>query len=129
MTNNARALSSSFSQNSGKDEVKFLGFRPQGATLRLQRLVGLRNYAQPIFGFTRLFLARADLMSKFLLRDSIIRFAIVRANTCSCAYELADQRQCHRIMRNCFGKADDLFTEASGAFLQIKLGASVRGIV
>ncbi len=77
-----------------------------------------------MFCFTRFFSARSNAFEKILLRDSVIGFDVVGANTRAYSHKLISDAIRNRVLRNHSGKINNRFTESRCPFLQI---ANTRG--
>src|SRR5438445_8904300 len=96
-----------FSENGTKDQMQLLRLLPQAASLGAETFLGSRNHSQEELGLFGFLATGADLVSKVLFRDSIVSFAVVRANTCPRANQLLDQTIIDRVLRYLLGEPDN----------------------
>src|SRR5438309_5527529 len=79
------------SENGTKDQMQLLRLLPQAASLGAETFLRSRNHSQEEFGLFRLLATSADFVSKIPFRDSIVSFAVVRADTGGGANQLLNQ--------------------------------------
>jgi len=112
-----------------ENQVKFFGFSPQGSSFNLLVWLCGDDHSQPMFGCACFFLARSDLATEFLFRDSIIGFTIISADDRAGSEELVDEWIINRILRDRSGKLGGGFAETRRPFFQVKLWRSAPRIV
>src|ERR1051326_8111205 len=78
------------SQNGRENQVQLFRLLPELARLRLQGRNGPHGHPNMEFSLAGLFLANTDVLSEFIPRIGIIRFAIVSADACSSSHKLVD---------------------------------------
>src|SRR5205823_4706949 len=119
-------LGASFGSNSSlaiharEDQVQFFGFTIKGAGGFSQPRFSSGNQAKKVFRFLRLFYAPSDGVPEVLLRNALVRFAIVRSHARSAADELADQPIIARTARNPFRELHNRFTKTRRPLLQVE---------
>jgi hypothetical protein len=94
------AARGSFSKDARKDQVQFFRFAIKFAPFRGKARFRGGNHPKKMFCFLRFLNATADGISKILLRDALVCFAIVRADARAAANELIDQAIVCRIAWN-----------------------------
>src|ERR1700746_558618 len=78
------------SPNSGEDQMQFLCFNPQRASLRFQFRHRSNDHPKTMLRFARFLPAGSDAFEKVFFRDRVVGFDVVSANTGTGSNELTD---------------------------------------
>ena len=89
-----------------EDQVELLRFLPKNPRFFDVARLGDGEHSQPELGFTRFFLAIANLLRKFLAGTSVVGFAIIRPNASSRLHHLTNERLGHDAFGECEGKPE-----------------------
>ncbi len=99
---------------------------PQDAGFGAETLFGSCYHSQEELRFLGFLAAGAYFVSEVPFGNSIIRFAVVRANTGACTNQLINQAIIDRVLRYLLRESNYGFTEPSRAFFQIILHRFLR---
>src|SRR6267142_2019689 len=102
-----------------KNEMQLLCLLPQRARPFLHRRLRGYNHPDPVLRLLRLFLTRSDVLSEFLLRNSVVGLTIICAYARARPNDLRDERQRHHIPRHLFRKGNYCLAKKRRSFLQI----------
>ena len=99
--------------------MQFFCFKPERSSLRFQVRHRPNNHPKKMLGFSRFLSARSDAFQKVLLRNCVVGFNVVSADTRTGSNKLSDDSIGYRILWNRLRKIDDCFAKSGCSLFQI----------